>query len=215
MTLSGTLRSNRCFLIPYLILLCVISTLLLLYSKAEIHLWINQFHTPFFDWFFRIITFMGDGLFVIIVVVILLFFSFRHSVYLLSAYLSTGLFVQILKRLFFQDVVRPSKYFSDQVSLHLVEGLKMLGSRSFPSGHSASSFALFIGFALISQNRFVKIVSFIMACLVAFSRVYLSQHFLIDIYAGSLIGCAGAIYFYTVFYNKNHPWYAYSLRKFI
>ena len=34
---------------------------------------------------------------------------------------------------------------------------------------------------------------FCLALLVAFSRVYLSQHFLNDIYAGSLLGTASAL----------------------
>jgi membrane-associated phospholipid phosphatase len=184
-----------------------------LYSKPEIHLWINQYNSGFFDWFFKHITFLGDGLFIILPAIVLLFFSLRHFVYLLTSYFSTGLFTQLLKRIFFEDVVRPARYFQDIASLHLVDGVKMLGGRSFPSGHSTSAFALFLCLALLSTNRYVKLACFILACLVAFSRVYLSQHFLIDIYFGSIIGSIGAIAFYQVFYYDDRKWHAWTVQN--
>jgi membrane-associated phospholipid phosphatase len=211
--LLKTLKKNALFLFPYLIVLIALVPLLILYSKTEMHIWINQYNTPFFDWLFRHITFLGDGLFVIFPAIILLFYSLRHFVFLLTAYFSTGLVVQLLKRVFFDDVIRPSVYFHDSVSLHLVDGVKMFKSNSFPSGHATSAFALFLCIALISKSRYIKLACFILACLVAFSRVYLSQHFLIDIYTGSIIGTVGAIAFYQLFYRDERKWYAWSLQK--
>ena len=208
-----TLKNNAFFLIPYLVLLLALTAILISYSKPEIHLWINRHNSAFSDQFFKYITFLGDGLFIIIPAVILIFFSLRHFVFLLIAYFSTGLIAQILKRAFFDDVVRPSMYFQGSTSLHLVDGVKLLGSRSFPSGHATSAFALFLCLALFSSNRYIKLACFIMACLVAFSRVYLSQHFLIDIFAGSLIGTLGTIAFYFVFYREDRKWHAWNLQK--
>jgi membrane-associated phospholipid phosphatase len=211
--LYKTLKNNAFFLVPYLIVLVVFVPIFLLYSKPEIHLWINQYNSDFSDWFFKHITFLGDGLFIILPVIALLFFSLRHFVYLLTAYFSTGLFAQLLKRIFFEDVVRPSRYFQDIASLHLVDGVKMLSGRSFPSGHSTSAFALFLCIALLSNNRYIKLACFILACLVAFSRVYLSQHFLIDVYFGSIIGSTGAIAFYQVFYHRDRKWHAWAVQN--
>jgi membrane-associated phospholipid phosphatase len=211
--LVKTLKNNAFFLLPYLFVLLVLIPILILYTKPEIHLWINQYNAPFFDWVFRHLTFLGDGLFVIIPAITLLFFSLRHFVFLVAAYFSTGLVTQLLKRIFFEDIVRPSKYFHDIASLHLVDGIKMLSGRSFPSGHSTSAFALFLCLALISSNRSIKLICFILACLVAFSRVYLSQHFLIDIYTGSIIGSIGTIAFYLLFYRDDRNWHAWSMQK--
>ena len=80
--------------------------------------------------FFKYITLLGDGIVIIIPVVAFLFFSLRHAVYLVT-YLSTGLFTQMLKRLFFEDVIRPSRYFQDIASLHLVDGVKILAEEVF------------------------------------------------------------------------------------
>lgn len=59
-------------------------------------------------------------------------------------------------------------------------------SSSFPSGHSASAFS----FATLLSAFYPGLISisFTTASLVAFSRVYLGEHFLSDAVAGSLIG---------------------------
>jgi membrane-associated phospholipid phosphatase len=211
--LVKTLKENRSFFIPYLFILLLLLPFFFLHSKGETHLFINQYHSGFFDLFFRYMTFLGDGLFVIIPAVILLFFSLRHFVFLATAYLGSGLVAQILKRVFFEDTIRPSRYFQNSASLHFIDGVEMFGSKSFPSGHSTSAFALFLCIALISKNRTAKFICFILACLTAFSRVYLSQHFLIDIYAGSLLGSICALAFYQLFYHNERKWYAWSLKN--
>jgi membrane-associated phospholipid phosphatase len=121
--------------------------------------------------------------------------------------------VQILKRIVFADYPRPAGYFQDTVQLHLVEGVRLLYGHSFPSGHSASAFALFLTLSVLSRNRFIQVISFVLACAVAYSRVYLSQHFLSDILAGSLIGVIGTLGLYTVFYKKDLKWHQWSLLK--
>jgi membrane-associated phospholipid phosphatase len=47
-----------------------------------------------------------------------------------------------------------------------------------------------------------KFCWFILALLAAFSRTYLSQHWLVDIYFGSLIGFSFSVFFYFMFYIK-------------
>jgi membrane-associated phospholipid phosphatase len=210
--LRKTLIDNKIFLIPYLILLICLVPFPLIYEKGQIHLFINQYHHAFSDVLFALLTFLGDGLFLIIPVIILLFISLRHVVFITVAYFSTGIVTQILKRVFFEDVLRPSKFLKD-VDLYLIEGVDMLSGRSFPSGHSTSAFALFISLALISKKPYIKLSCFVIACLVAFSRVYLSQHFLIDIMAGSFIGCIGALAFYQLFYYNERSWYSWKIQK--
>jgi membrane-associated phospholipid phosphatase len=155
---------------------------------------------------------LGDGLFVIIPAIILLFYSLRHFVFLCTAYLSTGLITQILKRFFFHDVLRPSKLLYDK-SLHLIDGVELLSNRSFPSGHSTSAFAFFLCFAMLSTNKAIKLGCLILASLVAFSRIYLSQHFLIDTMVGSFIGTTGTLGIYFLFYRNNKEWHNWNIRK--
>jgi membrane-associated phospholipid phosphatase len=210
--LRETLKNNQIFFIPYLILLLISAGVFLSVNKADIHIYINQFHTAFFDVFFALLTYLGDGWFIIFPAVILLFFSLRHFVFLITAYFSTGLITQILKRIFFGDTLRPSRFLED-AELYLIEGVDMLSGRSFPSGHATSAFVLFLCLALIINNRITKLACLILACLVAYSRVYLSQHFLIDITFGSLIGSTGALALYLLYYKDDRKWHDWTIKK--
>jgi membrane-associated phospholipid phosphatase len=180
-------------------------------SRAEIHIFLNSYHNGFFNFFFRVITFLGNGLAVLLVCAGLLLISFRKALFLLVTYLSTGIVVQLLKRTIFQDALRPVMYFKDSYNLYIVEGVKIHSRYSFPSGHAATTFGLFICIALVSENRLVKLGCIVLACLVAYSRVYLSQHFLADIYFGSLIGVAGGLVFYYLIYLSQGKWLDNSL----
>jgi membrane-associated phospholipid phosphatase len=207
------LKNNLFFLIPYVVTILATGIILAVYSKSDIHIWLNGHNSGFSDWLFSHVTFLGDGVFVICMAVLLVLYSLRSSVFLLTAYLSTGLVVQILKRVVFSDYQRPVKYFHDTVRLHLVDGVTILNGHSFPSGHSASAFALFLSLAIISRNRYLQALCFILACMVAYSRVYLSQHFLVDIFAGSLIGVIGTLALYPAFYHRNLKWHSWSVLK--
>ena len=59
---------------------------------------------------------------------------------------------------------------------------------SFPSGHSTTAFALFFIFGFFVKNKKWQILFFILALSTAISRMYLLQHFFIDVYFGSILG---------------------------
>lgn len=212
---ANTLKNSWFFIFPYTLLILSAGMVLMVLPKGDIHLWINQYHSPFFDRLFCLITLLGDGWVVTLPVLLLLFVSFRDSVFILVAYLSTGLVAQIMKRFVFEDCARPVRFFQDNAQLHLVEGVRMLGSHSFPSGHATSAFALFLGLALISRKRSLQFPALLLATGVAFSRVYLSQHFLGDIVAGSLIGTLGALAIYILFYRQDRKWHVMNIQKLV
>ncbi len=82
--------------------------------------------------------------------------------------------------------IRPYEL-SDSVKLLV----PMLQDYSFPSGHSASSFAAAV--AIFLNRRAVGIAALCLASLIAFSRLYLYVHYPSDVLAGILIGTACAI----------------------
>ena len=200
------IRDNRAFITIYFILLATGIVICIVYPKGDIHLFLNQFHCKFCDFVFKYLTYIGDGLYTIAVVVVLLFIRFRYALMVLASYLSSGIVAQVIKRFLFPDLPRPALFFKDIAELYLVPGVNLHHHHSFPSGHSASAFALIITFALIIRNKWIGLLLLILACGVAYSRIYISQHFLVDILTGSLLGFLAALIFYWYFHGWKKKW---------
>jgi undecaprenyl-diphosphatase len=86
---------------------------------------------------------------------------------------------KILKELF--DRARPCNVLSD-----VLTPLGCTGSYSFPSNHAVNNFAAASFFATLYPGY--RTILFIIASLVALSRVYLGLHYPSDIIAGAAIG---------------------------
>lgn len=202
------LKENRWFIIPTFIFLLAAIILLLIFPKSELHILSNEANAPFFDFFFKYATYLGDGTIIAVLFITLLFVKYRFALAFLAGSLATSLFVNIIKRVVFHDIYRPSKYFElfETYQLHFVEGVKLHSLYSFPSGHTATAFNAFFTLALLTKNNGLKFVFFVAALLVAYSRVYISQHFLIDITAGSVIGIVFILIFSVWFDKFNKNW---------
>lgn len=212
--LQSIFRTYRSFLIPATLFFLISGIVLLAFPKAGIHLFINQYHSFVSDRLFVFLTFCGSGISAFISLAILLFVSYRSALYLLTSYSVSSIVVQLLKRLIFYETERPLSFFKNSHELYLVPGVDMNLYHSFPSGHSATAFALCFCLAVLFQRNFRKdygIYLGIIAILIAFSRVYLSQHFLVDIYFGSLIGLIAVILFYKPFILSEKAWLDKSL----
>jgi membrane-associated phospholipid phosphatase len=181
-------RQNKWFYLPYLIFLVIAGTFLILFSKIEIHWFINQQNCKIADVFFKYYTHLGDGILIAIAIFILLLIRYRDAITIAISSIFATILVQAFKRYILPDTDRPLLVFEKIHNLHLVDGIYMNTAHSFPSGHSATGFSVFLLFAMITGNKYLKFLFFIIAFLVAYSRIYLSQHFLVDIYVGSLIG---------------------------
>ncbi len=183
-------KSILFLLVPFLL-----GTLFLMikYGKGPSHLIVNEWYSPMADVFFKYVTHLGDGAMFALVILILLFVKIRWAFYELFAALMTLIFVFITKQLIFKGAPRPTNFFENSETLHLVEGVKMHTMNSFPSGHTITAFAIFIILAMVVKKQYLKIFFTAIAILAGFSRVYLSQHFLEDIFSGALIGVAIAL----------------------
>lgn len=158
-------------------------------DKLNLHLMINRFHSPFFDAFFKYFTNVGDGAFAVVFLPLFLFKTdVRTFILAVLSCALAGILAQFAKRTIFPAELRPTASIDPNL-LHLVEGVKMATQHSFPSGHSASAFALMAVLAFVFRNnRLLQAILAVCAVLTAFSRVYLSQHFLVDTVAGGLLG---------------------------
>lgn len=186
------------------------------FEKGSMVLWLNEHHSPLLDGFFVFTTQMGEGLFFVTLLIALLWKRFGDTLFVALTWLISGLSVQLLKRTAFTDYPRPSKYF-ENLDLHFVEGVEMANWMSFPSGHTATAFAMFLAVAIIFNRPVLSILMFAGAVMVAISRVYLTQHFLGDVVAGAAIGVSFALIIHCFFQNsatiKSANWLNRSFRK--
>jgi membrane-associated phospholipid phosphatase len=200
------IKSNRLIFTIYLLFLCAIGVLLLISDKKSLHLIFNEWHTPILDFIFKYLTYLGDGVLIVLVSMLFLLFNIRIGIAQLTVYLLSGIFVQLQKRIIFSDKLRPSAYFENPDILNYVEGVAVHQNHSFPSGHTASAFAFFGLFIFYTKNKWLKIGFLLLAFGVAYSRIYLHEHFLNDVYFGSLYGLLSAIIGYSFYEKKSWNW---------
>ena len=164
---------------------------------GEILLWIqlylrHEVLTPVLTF----ITHLGDkGLFWIVLSLLLLIKKSTRKTGFLSllSLLITFLIVNVCMKNGFARI-RPYETLTDLLLL-----IEKQSDFSFPSGHSASSFAS----AVVLFKRLPKrygIPILILAVLIAFSRIYMGVHYPTDILAGILIGSIVALL--IVYVNK-------------
>src|ERR1043165_7251110 len=180
------------------ILLVLLAAILI--PRGNDVLWINGNHNEFSDRFFTFITYGGDGKIFIPLILITLFVRFGYTLAAVSAWIGHGVLCSLLKRLVFPTMLRPTGSIDNDL-LYFVPGVDVHTNYSFPSGHTATAFCFAILLALLVKRRSVYFVVLVFAMIVAYSRIYLLQHFLIDVVGGAFIGIAVALIAWQLFEN--------------
>jgi len=187
MTLKSVYKENQYFFLGYFFLLIIAVIILLADTKAAGFILLNPYHSAFLNFVFEGITLLGDGIFTVAFCVVLLFLKRRYlSFMIFLSFATSGILTQVIKdfvsearpALFLQKTNYP--YFIDHVTLH--------NFHSFPSGHSTSAFALVSIIAFAVKDKKYALPLLALAALVGYSRIYLGQHFLLDVTVGSVIG---------------------------
>lgn len=198
--------------LPFVALLTVLAALSVVIPKGDDVRWINGHHTPFLDTCFSLITNLGDGLVMIPVLLAFLLIRFRYCLMLLIIAIGHGVLASIFKRFLFAGLERPRAFLGDEL-LHFVPGITVHSAHSFPSGHTATAFCTALLIALVTRHQAVRVVALLLALLVGYSRIYLGQHFLIDVAGGAVLGC-GTTYITWIFlrYKTLPAWMDRKLR---
>lgn len=143
---------------------------------------------PFLDTVMPLITMLGDaGIFWILVAVVMICIpKYRQTGLAMGVALIMGLLVcnVAMKPL----IARPRPY--DFQFEHFGKTIQLLVSTphdfSFPSGHTLASFEA--ATALLIGNKKIGIPAMILACLIAFSRLYLYVHYPTDVLFSVVMG---------------------------
>ena len=199
--LKFIITSNKLFFISFLLLTAFASFVCIYFSKADGFYFLNPYHTKWLDYFFTYFTFLGDG--ITCVVIGLIFFFFKRkliSLLVLSSYVLSGIIAQTLK--YFIVEARPAVFLKDTTYNYFINDVTLHNYHSFPSGHSTSIFAVATVLALSYKNKWVRLLLLIIAAGVGYSRIYLGQHFCIDVLSGALIGVVSGIICRMIWYKK-------------
>lgn len=193
---------------PYFTFLLVLFPFIFI-AKGSIVLAINTLHNPLGDYFFARISYLGDGVFIPVLLLILLFgykLKFTYQ-FVLSALLQIVI-VLIFKELLFSNLERPYFFFKEiRDSINFVDGVKIRYVDSFPSGHTATVFFITSYLALVTKRKYLPVFLAALAITVGFSRMYLVQHFFVDVYFGMLFGILSSVAAYYLVKRYPKSWY--------
>jgi membrane-associated phospholipid phosphatase len=185
-------RNTKGFLIPYLFFALSAIVFLIIFEKGKEVLLINSFSNSMADRFFLIITDVGLGGFAVIIALLMLVYSFKWSFLTLLSLAGTGILTFTFKRILFLSETRPLHYFYYADFTRFIHDAPLIYYNSFPSGHTMTIFAFCFILSWLSGNVRAGIVLFFLALTVGLSRIYLLQHFGIDVLAGSVLGILAA-----------------------
>lgn len=182
-------------LTPFYIIAALLLPLLLL-PKGTIVLFLNHRHNSFLDIFFKVASSLGNGSSIALCAIPVLLFMKRKWFY--RFLIATALhfsFVHLFKQVLFRSMKRPASFFDEATlsQLHFVEGIKVHHLHSFPSGHTATIFFLVSFLALFAANKKQTYLLALVGLAVGASRMYLMQHFFIDVFFGMCFGVLSTV----------------------
>ncbi|WP_431160804.1 phosphatase PAP2 family protein [Flagellimonas beolgyonensis] len=197
-------------LFPFFLLIVIFFPIIFL-TKGTVVLAVNSSRTPFFDVFFSKASALGNAITVIFAVLLVLKFKLKWLAIFLLAFAFQIVLVLLFKKGIYSGELRPYLYFKNAGLgdlLHLVEGVKIRYVNTFPSGHTATIFYLTSFFALLSRNRTASWVLVVLGFIVGLSRIYLVQHFFVDVYFGMLFGLLSSVFAYLIVRAHPKKWHS-------
>lgn len=198
-------KDNKLYFIGLFLFVFISLGCIQYFGRDELHVLLNGYNTPFLDVFFKYFSKYGPVVFILCI----LYYVVKRENYkvlfiLLSSYLLNFIVVTFVKKVFFIHVHRPTYYFSEKgIDLHLIDGVSSQIPFTFPSGHTSEAFLLLLFVCILSTSKWIHFISICIAVIMAYSRVYLSKHFLIDTVGGSLLGVFIVTLLFYVFQHKN------------
>ncbi len=171
--------------------------LILRREKMEIEIldFIQTLRTPFGDWFFPLVTKLGNAgiIWIILALILLIIPKTRKYGAIVAIALIADL---ILCNGILKNLVARTRPFDVNTAVELL--IKKPTDYSFPSGHTAAAFAAVTGLFLTKQKK-LWIPSLVLALILAFSRLYLYVHYPTDILGGMVVGIiSGCIGYFVV-----------------
>ncbi len=155
---------------------------------------LQTLHTPLLDKILAFITSLGNAgiIWIVLAVVLLILPKTRKTGIIVAAALLMNL---ILCNLILKNLVARVRPYDVNTAIAIL--IKKPLDFSFPSGHTAASFAAMTALFLAKMKK-AWIAALVLAVLIAFSRLYFYVHYPTDVLGGAVVGILSGIIGYAI-----------------
>ena len=162
-------------------------TMSLVWGKNEAFLYLNANLGLFTDKVFEYSSYLAEGWIWIPYFIVLVGLYKKDKAFILMNFLISTLLTQFAKNFIFTTAMRPMASGLDATQIHTVPGVEIHTFNSFPSGHTATAFTLFLLTTYLFPNKYALSIGIVYAIVCGYSRVYLAQHFPLDLAGGIFV----------------------------
>ena len=158
-----------------------------------------ELRTPVLTAIMSAATYLGHEMVFLVVAMILAWCADKRFGYRFLAIFMIGSFLQqALKAAF----MIPRPWIIDPTFAAVESAIPAASGYSFPSGHTMTACLTLGGTALFLKKKWAYALAAFLALIVAFSRMYLGVHTLLDVAVGLLLG-VGVLAFFAALFRKN------------
>ncbi len=162
-------------------------TMSLVWGKNEAFLYLNANLGLVADKVFEYSSYLAEGWIWIPYFIVLVGLYKKDKAFILMNFLISTLLTQFAKNFIFTTAMRPMASGLDATQIHSVPGVEIHTFNSFPSGHTATAFTLFILTTYLFPNKYALSIGIVYAIVCGYSRIYLAQHFPLDLAGGIFV----------------------------
>ena len=159
----------------------------LLWGKNEAFLHLNANLGLIADKVFEYSSYLAEGWIWIPYFIVMVGLYKKDTAFILMNFLVSTLLTQFAKNFIFGTAMRPMASGLDATQIHTVDGVEIHTFNSFPSGHTATAFTLFLLTTYLFPNKYVLTIGIVYAMVCGYSRIYLAQHFPLDLAGGIFV----------------------------
>ncbi len=156
-------------------------------TREVVFLWLNKDLGNIADLLFNFISHLAEGWIWIPYFIFIFGWFKKDAIFILMNFLISTLLTQIPKNFIWAKVGRPLASNIAPEQIHTVKGVEVHFWNSFPSGHTATAFTLFLLTVYLFPKRTVLMIGFLYAIACGYSRIYLGQHFPLDVAGGIIV----------------------------
>ena len=156
-------------------------------GRIPVFLFLNRDFGTIADTVLLGLTYLAEGWMWIPYLIIVGWFFKKDKAIIIYSFAVSTLLTQIPKLLLFPNITRPIASGIAPNLMHTVKGVTMHQLSSFPSGHTATAFTIFLLTIYLFDRTKMILIGLLYAMLCGYSRMYLGQHFPMDVGGGIIV----------------------------